>query len=339
MLQMTLKSKQNIIKSDVPEPKAKKDEVVIKIVRSGICGSDIHAYFNQHPFISLPVVPGHEFSGTVAELGEGVSHLKLGDRVTVMPQLYCGECRNCKIGRYNICASLKVLGCGAPGGFQEKLAVPAHLVLKLPDSISFDQGAMLEPIAVGIGACKRPNGGVKGKRVLILGAGTIGNLTAQAAKAMGAESVIIADLIDWRLEAAKKCGIDHTINPGKDDLPTEITKIWDADGADVIIECIGVNVIEPAIQYARKGTDIIVVGVFSEPCTINMGLIQDKEVSLIGSLMYVEEDWLKAIEYVSNGAVRLEPLIGKHFPLESLAEAYEYAIENGDKAIKVLIEV
>ena len=337
MLQMTLTSKENITKADVPEPKAQKGEVVIEIARSGICGSDIHAYFDQHPFIQLPVVPGHEFSGTVDELGEGVINLQLGDRVTVMPQLYCGECRNCKIGRYNICSSLKVLGCGAPGGFQEKLAVPAHLVLKLPDSMSFDQGAMLEPIAVGIGACKRV--GVKNKRVLVLGAGTIGNLTAQAAKAMGAESVIIADLIDWRLEVAKKCGIDHTINPNKVDLPTELTKIWDADGADLIIECIGVNVIDPAIEYARKGTDIIVVGVFSEPCTINMGLIQDKEVSLIGSLMYVEEDWLEAIEYVNKGAVVLEPLISKHFPLEKLADAYEYAINNSDTSIKVLVEV
>jgi len=337
MLQMTLTSKKTITKADVPEPIAQKGEVVVKIARSGICGSDIHAYFDQHPFIPLPVVPGHEFSGTVDELGEGVSNLKVGDRVTVMPQLYCGECRNCKIGRYNICSSLKVLGCGVPGGFQEKLAVPAHLVLKLPDSMSFDQGAMLEPIAVGIGACKRV--GVKDKRVLVLGAGTIGNLTAQAAKAMGAESVIIADLIDWRLDVAKKCGIDHTINPGKADLPTEITKIWDADGADLIIECIGVNVIDPAIEYARKGTDIVVVGVFSEPCTINMGLIQDKEVSLIGSLMYVEADWLEAIEYVSKGTVVLEPLISKHFPLENLADAYEHAINNMDSTIKVLVEV
>jgi len=336
---MTLTSLKTITKAEVSEPIAQKGEVVIKIARSGICGSDIHAYFDQHPFIPLPVVPGHEFSGTVAELGEGVSHLKIGDRVTVMPQLYCGECRNCKIGRYNICASLKVLGCGVPGSCQEKLAVPANLVLKLPDSMSFDQGAMLEPIAVGIGACKRATGGVRGKRVLVLGAGTIGNLTAQAAKAMGAESVIIADLIDWRLEVAKKCGIDHTINPGKVDLPTEITKIWDADGADVIIECIGVNVIDSAIHYARKGTDIVVVGVFSEPCTINMGLIQDKEVSLIGSLMYIEEDWLEAIEYVNTGVVTLEPLISKHFPLEQLAEAYEYAIENRDTSIKVLVEV
>lgn len=336
MLQMTLAAKQTITRADVPEPKAEKGQVVVKILRSGICGSDIHAYFNKHPFIQLPVVPGHEFAGTVDEIGEAVTGLNVGDRVTVMPQLYCGECRNCKIGRYNICTSLKVMGCGAPGSYQEKLAVPAELVLKLPDDMSFDQGTMLEPIAVGIGACKRT--GVKGKRVLVLGAGTIGNLTAQAAKAMGAESVMITDKIDWRLEQAKKCSIEHTVNVDKSDLAAEIKKVWGDDGADLIIECIGVNVVDEAIHLARKGTDIVIVGVFSEPCTINMGLIQDKEVNLIGSLMYIEQDWHDAIKFVSDKSVVLEPLISKHFPLEKLPEAYEYAVANMGSSLKVLIE-
>ena len=339
MLQMTLTSKNKITKADVPEPKAEKGQVVVKILRGGICGSDIHAYHDQHPFITLPVVPGHEFAGTVSEIGEGVSNVKVGDRVTVMPQLYCGECRNCKIGRYNICMSLKVLGCGAPGAFQEKLAVPAELVLKLPDDMTFDQGAMLEPIAVGIHSCKRATGGVKGKRVLVLGAGTIGNLTAQAARALGAESVMITDLIDWRLNIAKKCVIEHTINVEKMNLAEVIAEIWGNDGADVIIECIGVNVIEEAIQLARKGTDIVVAGVFPDNCTINMGLVQDKELSLIGTLMYTEEDWLDAIRFVSEGTVDVDSLISKHYPLEELAEAYEYAVQNAENAIKVMMEI
>jgi len=339
MLQMTLVSPETIAASDVPEPKPDKGQVVVKIVRSGICGSDIHAYYDKHPFISLPVVPGHEFAGTVAEVGEGVTNFAVGDRVTVMPQLFCGTCRNCKIGRYNICSSLKVIGCQDPGASQEKLAVDAALVLKLPDNMCFDKGAMLEPVAVGVHACQRA-GGVKNKRVLVLGAGTIGNLAAQAAKAMGAESVMITDMSNPRLELAKKCGIDHTVNIDSADLASEINKVWGVDGADVIIECVGVGAaIEQAIQVGRKGSDIVVAGVFGDMATVNMGLVQDKELSLIGTLMYVKEDWLDAIKYVNEGTVTVEPLMSKYFPLAELGTAFKYIEQNKDTALKVLIEV
>jgi len=339
MLQMTLVSPETITQSNVPEPKAAKGQVVIKIIRSGICGSDIHAYYGKHPFISLPVVPGHEFAGTIAEVGEGVANLTVGDRVTVMPQLFCGTCRNCKTGRYNICSVLKVIGCQDPGASQEKLAVDASLVLKLPDNMDFDRGAMLEPVAVGVHACQRV-GGVKNKRVLVLGAGTIGNLTAQAAKAMGAEAIMITDMSNPRLELAKKCGIDYTVNIGSTDLATEINKVWGVDGADVIIECVGVGAaIEQAIQIGRKGSDIVVAGVFGDMATVNMGLVQDKELSLIGTLMYVKEDWLDAIKFVNEGTIAVEPLMSKHFPLAELGAAFKYIEQNKDTALKVLIDV
>ena len=338
MLQMTLVSPETITKSNVPEPKAAKGQVVVKIIRSGICGSDIHAYYGKHPFISLPVVPGHEFSGIVAEVGEGVKDFAIGDRVTVMPQLFCGECRNCKVGRYNICSSLKVIGCQDPGASQEKLAVDAKLVLKLPEGMDFDRGAMLEPVAVGIHACQRA-GGVEQKRVLVLGAGTIGNLAAQAAKAMGAEAVMITDISEKRLDLAKKCGIDYTVNIDKADLASEISKVWGADGADVIIECVGVGAaIEQAIQVGRKGSDIIVAGVFGDMATVNMGLVQDKELNLIGTLMYVKEDWLDAIKFVHEGTIILEPLMSKHFPLAELGAAFKYIEQNKDTALKVLMD-
>ena len=339
MLQMTLASPQTITKADVPEPKAKDNQVVIKIARSGVCGSDIHAYYGKHPFIDLPVVPGHEFSGTIVEVGNGVTGFAIGDHVTVMPQLYCGECRNCKTGRYNICSTLKVIGCQSPGASQEKLAADAHLVLKLPDGMSFDRGAMLEPLAVGIRSCKR-GADIKGQRVLVLGAGTIGNLTAQAAKALGAESVMITDIIAPRLDLAEKCGIDYAVNVQETDLAAEINKVWGEDGADIIIECIGIaDALEQAIQVSRKGIDIVVAGVFEELATINMGLVQDKELNLLGTLMYTKEDWLDSIRFVDAGTVTLEPLMSAHFPLAELAEAFKYIEQNKDTALKVLIDV
>lgn len=339
MLQMTLSAPKTITKGDIPAATPASGEVVVQVVRSGICGSDIHAYHGKHPFISLPVVPGHEFSGTICELGSMVQGLSVGDRITVMPQLFCGTCRNCKTGRYNICNSLKVIGCQTTGAMQEKLVVDADLVLKLPDDISFDQGAMLEPAAVGVHACKR-GGGVDGKRVVVLGAGTIGNLVAQAAKAMGAESVMITDLSDARLTLAKKCGVDHTVNIADVDLSTEIVRQWGEDGADLIIECVGVGeAVDQAIQVAGKGTNIVIAGVFGDMATVNMGLVQDKELNLIGTLMYTKEDWLDTIRFVESKLISLEPLMSAHFPLSELADAFIYVENNKDTALKVLIDV
>jgi L-iditol 2-dehydrogenase len=338
MLQMELISPQKIIAKDVPVPTAAKGQVVIKVLRTGICGSDVHAYYNKHPFITLPIVPGHEFAGIITEIGEGVSDFSVGDRVTAMPQIFCGKCRNCKTGRYHICVNLKVIGCQAPGSAREKMAIDANLVLKLPDDINIDQGTMLEPITVGIHACRRA-GDVKGKRVVVLGAGTIGNVTAQAAKALGAESVMITDLVPFRLETAKKCGIDYTVNIAETDLLAEMNRVWDADGADIYIECVGVGAtVNQAIEAARKGCDIVIAGVFDSMATINMGMVQDKELALIGTLMYIKEDWLDAIKFVQSGAVKLEPLMSVHFPLSKMAEAFKYVENNKDTAMKVLVE-
>ena len=339
MIQMTLSAPETITRGEAPMPEPKTGEVVIKIESSGICGSDIHAYYNKHPFMSHPIITGHEFSGSISAIGEGVDGLAVDDRVTVMPQIYCGECINCKDGRYNICFKLKVIGCQTPGASQEFLAVDARLVLKLPDDMSFDAGAMLEPIAVGIHACKRATGGgVKGKKVIVQGAGTIGNLAAQAASALGAESVMITDLIDKRLEVAKKCGVEHAVNIAKSDINSEIKKRWGENGADVIIECVGVqSAIDQAINIGRKGSDIVVAGVFGNHTTVNMGLVQDKELNIIGTLMYVKEDWLDAIRFVSENKIAVEPLMSKRFSLPELGAAFEYVEENKETALKVLI--
>jgi len=334
---MRLTETQTITKEDVPPPKAAPGEVVIRIVRSGICGSDIHAYYNKHPFISLPIVTGHEFSGEIVEIGEGVTGLSAGDRVTAMPQVYCGECLNCKSGRYNICYSLQVIGCQTTGASRELLAVDSKLILKLPDDISFDQGAMIEPVSVGIHACRRA-GAVANKKVVVQGAGTIGNLAAQAAKALGASSVMITDMMDSRLDLARKCGIDHTVNISNNDLSSEIENIWGKDGADIIIECVGLqSAIDQAINIARKGSDIIVAGVYGSMATVNMGLVQDKELNLIGTLMYTKEDWIDAIDFVSAKKILVEPMMSARFPLLELGDAFQYIEDNKDTALKVLV--
>ena len=336
MVKYTLASPEKITCEEIPEPSARKGEVIIDIKRIGICGSDIHAYYGKHPFMPLPVTPGHEFSGVVSEIGEGVTDYKKGDRVTAMPQIYCGECLNCKAGRYNICSSLVVIGCGCSGAAQRRLPVDSRLLIKLPDDMSYTRGAMLEPAAVGIHACKRA-GGVNGKKVIVQGAGTIGNLTAQAAGAMGAASVIITDMSAHRLGLAKKCGVKHAVFP--EDLETEIKNIFGPDGADVIIECVGVSeTVAQAVKIARKGTDIIIAGVFEKKAEVDLGLVQDKELRLIGTLMYLNDSWLDAVSFFGSGAVNPDPLVARAFNIKDYAAAFKFIESDRDTAVKVIID-
>jgi len=339
MIQIILTEPEKIEIREVEKPAPKENEVLLEIKRIGICGSDIHAYYGKHPYISCPIVQGHEFSGRVVELGKGVSNFKIGDRVTVRPQLTCGRCYQCQHGDYHICDNLKVIGCQANGAAQEFFAVPKDLVIKLPDSIDYDFGAMIEPLAVGVHAAGRVSK-LKNHNILVLGAGPIGNLTAQAVKALGASLVMIADISDVRLEIAKKCGIDFVVNNIKSDLSKEIKEKFGEAKADAIIECVGTGkTINQAISLARKGSEIIVVGVFEEKPVVDFGLIQDRELKVIGSLMYKKEDYETAINLIQSGKVRLEALVSRRFQLRQYAEAYKYIENNREKTMKVLIEV
>src|SRR5215475_9701923 len=172
---------------DVERPIPNDDEVILKTERIGVCGSDIHVWHGLHPYTSFPVVQGHEVGGVVAALGKYVTGLKISDKITFMPQVTCGKCYACTHGMYHICESLKVMGFQTGGAAQEYFALPAENVLKLPDSMSLDEAAMIEPIAVTVHALRR-GGGAEGKKVVVLGSGTIGNLTAQVAKASGARA-------------------------------------------------------------------------------------------------------------------------------------------------------
>jgi len=339
MIQVVLTEPQKIEIREVAKPVPQEGEVLLEIKRIGICGSDIHAYYGKHPYISCPIVQGHEFSGRVVELGKGVSEFKIGDRVTVRPQLTCGHCYQCLHGDYHICENLKVIGCQSNGAAQEYFAVPKDLVVKLPDSVDYDLGAMIEPLAVGVHAAGRVSK-LKNHNILVLGAGPIGNLTAQAVKALGASSVMIADISDVRLEIAKKCGIDFVVNNIKSDLSKEIKEKFGEAKADAIIECVGTGkTINQAISLARKGSEIIVVGVFEEKPVVDFGLIQDRELKVIGSLMYKKEDYETAIDLIQSQKVQLRPLISRRFLLRQYAEAYKYIEENREKTMKVLIEV
>jgi L-iditol 2-dehydrogenase len=339
MKQARLIEPEKIVFEDVEKPAPARGQVLIKVKRIGVCGSDIHAYYDKHPYISCPIIQGHEFSGEIVELGESIDNFVHGERVTVMPQLVCGRCYPCTHNSYHICNDLKVIGCQADGAAREYIPIDNQLVIKLPDEMSFDHGAMIEPVAVGVHAVSRL-GDVSGMNILVLGAGTIGNLTAQTAKGLGARSVLITDISDYRLGIARDCGIDHTVNVSQEILETRLDEAFGEDRVDATLECVGVEeTIADAIALARKGTDIVIVGVFAERPTVDIGLVQDKELRLIGTLMYQKEDYRSAIDLIKAGKIHLDSLISKHFAFEDYPEAYKYIEAYGDKTLKVLIDL
>jgi L-iditol 2-dehydrogenase len=341
MKQVILREPKKFEILEVPKPACGDSQALIKVKAVGICGSDIHAYAGKHPFISCPIVTGHEATGEVVELGANASGLKIGDHVVLRPQLVCGKCRQCESGRYNICNSLKVLGCQEAGASSDYYAADAGLFYKLPDGVDFKTGTLVEPLAVGVHAAKRgAPGGLAGKKALVIGAGTIGNVTAQSVRAFGAKDVIITDVSEFKLGLAGKCGFTNAVNVAKADLGKYVEEKFGPDGSDVIYEC---TASEPGINQvlgiARKGTSIVIVGVYGSKVNVNMANVQDREYSLVGTLMYLHEDYVDAIRILKEGKVDLKTLITNEFPLEKTAEAYAHIEANRDNVQKVILTV
>ena len=213
MRQAILVAPKHIEFKEVAAPKAedlKEHQILVNIKRIGICGSEIHSYHGLHPATFYPVVQGHEYSAVVVACGSKVTVCKPGDNITARPQLVCGKCNPCKRGQYNVCEHLRVQAFQADGCAQDYFVIDDDRVLKLPEGMSLDFGAMIEPAAVGAHASNRTD--VKGKNVVVSGAGTIGNLVAQFCKARGAKRVLITDVSDLRLAKARECGIADTLN-------------------------------------------------------------------------------------------------------------------------------
>lgn len=339
MLRQVMTAPGAIIFEEVERPKPKPGEVLVKIINIGICGSDIHVYHGKHPFTSYPVTQGHEVSGEIAELGGDVSGLRVGQKVTIQPQVVCGKCYPCRHGKYNLCEELKVMGFQTTGTASEFFAVDAAKVTALPDEVGFVAGAMIEPLAVAVHAIRQA-GDLKGKKVVVLGAGPIGNLVAQTAKAMGAADVMITDISDWRLQKAKECGIGITVNTKVEDLGEAIATHFGPDKADIIYDCAGNNVtMGQAIKYARKGSVIILVAVFAGMAEVDLAVANDHELCINSTMMYRNEDYIGAILLVQQKKISLEPLVTKHFAFADYKKAYEFIDANQETTMKVMIDV
>ncbi|XP_013777584.1 sorbitol dehydrogenase-like [Limulus polyphemus] len=325
-----------------PISKPGKDEVLIAIHSVGICGSDVHYWVNGcigDFIVKEPMVLGHESSGIVKEVGEGVTDLKPGDRVAIEPGIPCRKCKFCKCGRYNLCPDIKF--CATPpvhGTLTRFYTHPADLCYKLPDNVSLDEGAMLEPLSCAVHACKRARV-TAGMKVLVCGAGPIGILNLLTAKAMGASQVCITDISSSRLEFSRKLGADHTILVDTKDAQALVTKVHEALGGapDVTIECSGAeSSIILTILATKSGGVVVLIGMGPPEVTIPIVSAAVREVDIRGIFRYTN-CYPIALDLVASGKVNVKPLITHHFKLEDSLKAFETSKTGEGGAIKVMI--
>lgn len=308
---------------DVPTPQPKAHEVLLAIKAIGICGSDLHTLEGQHPFVSYPVYPGHEVSGEIIAVGDGLDLGLIGKKAVIEPSLAEGTRPKFEPGRYNISSNLKVMGFQTEGAMAEYFAVPFERIHLIPERFSHEQGAMVEPTAVAVHAV-RLAGNVAGMDVAVIGAGTIGLLVAQVAQAYGAMSVTVADLDPNRRAVVESLGM-HAVER------------LSPKSFDVVAECVGASLtLASAIHACCKGATVLVVGVFGSDVMIPAGLIQDWELRLLGSLMYVGDDYREAIRLLHIGAVQTERIITHRFPLVHAPLAFETALQRG-ASLKVML--
>lgn len=339
MLQQVMTAPGEIRFDRVPVPAPGANQVLVKIKRIGICGSDIHVYHGKHPYTSYPVTQGHEVSGRIEALGEGVEGLRVGQKVTIEPQVVCGKCHPCTHGKYNLCESLKVMGFQTTGTASEFFAVDKEKITPLPDGMSYDEGAMIEPLAVTVHAAKRA-GDVNGLNVCVLGCGPIGILLVQTLKALGAAKVLATDVSDYRLSLAKQCGADVTVNTKQADFGKAMVDAFGPDKADIIYDCAGNDItMDQAIQNARKGSVIILVAVYAGMAHCDLAKLNDSELDLNTTMMYRHEDYVDAIRLVSEGKIQLKPLMSRHFAFQDYLAAYKYIDDNRETTMKVIVDV
>lgn len=312
-------------------------EVVIKNMVCGVCGTDVHIFHGEpgSADVNPPVVLGHEYSGEVVEVGEGVTALKPGDHVTVDPNIYCGECVYCRNGKKQLCETMQAVGVTRDGGFGEYSLVPAAQAFKLGDSVPYEAGAMAEPVACCLHGIDLA--GIKaGDRVCIVGGGAIGLIMLQLAKLSGASSLVLSEPNEKRRQVALSLGADAAIDPTAPDARSAYEAAL-GDGADVVIECVGNNAaVKSAFQLAKKGATIVLFSVPKVDATFDLPLfdVYKKELTIRGSFVNPDTHE-RAVRLISSGKLDFTSIITHRFNLDQLPEAI--AMQMSSESIKVVV--
>eukprot|EP01127_Copromyxa_protea_P001688 TRINITY_DN11623_c0_g1_i1.p1 TRINITY_DN11623_c0_g1~~TRINITY_DN11623_c0_g1_i1.p1 ORF type:complete len:366 (-),score=78.64 TRINITY_DN11623_c0_g1_i1:57-1127(-) len=337
---MVLEELRSFTYKEVPKPVAGENNVVIRVHTTGICGSDVHywAHGKCGPFVCCgPIVLGHESSGIVDSVGPGVKDLKVGDRVAMEPGVPCMACNLCLTGRYNLCPDITFFATPPyDGTLAQYIEHPARFCFKMPDHMSFEEGALLEPLSVAVHACQR-SAITAGSRVLITGAGPIGLVCLLVSKALGATSIVLTDMMENRLEVAAKLGATATF---KADDPELLAKIAAHGPITQTIECSGFeSALTLAIRATTGGGTIASVGRSGKPSQdIPLFEAMDKEIDIIGSFRY-RNTYPTALELVASGRVNVKPLVTHHFTHKQSQEAFETAEVGRGGAIKCCIHL
>lgn len=335
----------HMVIKEIPVPEISDDQVLVKLEYVGICGSDIH-YFHSGRCGDFVVDPetdfmlGHECAGTIVEVGKNVSSLKAGDRVALEPGITCGHCEFCKSGHYNLCPDVQFLATPpVQGCYEEYIAFPADMCFKLPDNISTKEGALIEPLSVGMYAADQ--GGIKpGDHVVILGMGCIGLVTMLACKAYGATDITCVDVVPKRLEYAMEMGATRVINAAECDTLEEINRLTGGQGVEKVFETAGslVTIAQTPFLVKRGGT-IVLVGMSAESeLTFNIGQIMAKEVT-IRSIFRYRNMYPKAIASVADGKIDVSKIVTHEFPFQDIQKAFDAAIYDKNNVVKAVIKL
>ena len=322
-----------VVEAAVPEPGP--GEVLVRTAMAGVCGSDVHALQGRHPFITLPYPPGHEVSGVIEALGPGVDGFRPGQRVTMEPFLPCWACKQCRAGRQNLCERLRFFGCAHDqGGMADRFTVDQRRLHLIPDALDWETAAFIEPLGTPVHAA-RLAGGLAGKTVAILGAGTIALLTLQVARAQGASRVVLTARSERSRERAATFGPDAVVDATAPDAVEQVRAAL-GESADVVFDCVAEqSTTDQALALADKGGTVIVVGVPPGPVTIPLPMIQDSQLRLQGSATYLPEDFTDAIDLLVAGTVTVGGLVTAVHPPEQAAAAFADAASG--RHIKVLL--
>ncbi len=318
---------------EVPTPNIGEGEALVRTRAVGICTTDIHIYEGKLPIAKPPLIMGHEASGDVVEI-KGESKISVGARVVIEPCLHCGRCEACLSGTYNVCFHRKHLGIDVDGCFAEYVRIPIENLHIVPEDLSYEEAALTEPACVAIHAVRRARVS-PGEFVAIIGAGAIGLFAMQAAKSSGAD-VIISDILNERLEIAKKLGADVTVNPIEEDIKLRVMEETGGLGAHVVIEAVGTpQTIYQTTSLARTGGRIVIIGLSGEKTEMDIMDIVRRELEVIGSdscLMKLEVP----MKLISDGKIKARPLISHILSLDKLEDALDIAKER--KGLKVIVK-
>lgn len=323
----------------VPKPEPQKGEVLIKVKGCGICGSDVHGYYGLTGRRIPPMTMGHEFSGIIEELGEGVTSRKVGDKVIVQPINFCGTCENCKKGLTMLCLNKKFFGVlTTDGAMAEYVAVPEKLLYPVPDDSDCYVGAMVEPYAVAYGAVLKA-GDLTGQTVLIIGAGMIGACVLQLVKLKNPAKIIVSDLSDARLKTSLELGADAVINPKNEDYMEAVRRLTDGGMIDTSIECVGVqSSANQSIKCLKVGGTTVWVGMSQKEMTINMQDVVCSARKVIGSFNYTHEEFGQVAEIVTSGKLATDKLLTKVVSLEEAVEVFPDIHNRPDDYMKVIVD-